>query len=396
MEDKLFTAGEIANLSGVSIRTIRYYDNRNILKPVSYSENGYRLYNQKSIEILQKVVMLKYLGFSLGEIESMTVQDKDLDFKKSLTAQKTLLYEKKNHIEKVIKAVEKAENASGQDVWEYLVNIIQVSAEKEKLEKQYHNDENLQKRIDIHGYSTAEVPWMNWIYKHLNIESGMKILELGCGNGLLWKENIEELPENVEILLTDYSKGMLEKTEKILESYGKILKERNIRIRFMQADANDLQIKEEKFDLVIANHMLYHIDNRRELFQNIRNILTETGRFCCSTVGASHMQELNNLITKFDRSIEIPSQWLTNKFQLENGREQLQNVFRKVELKIQDNDLQVDNIDAIYSYACSYPGNASDILKKREKEFKKTIAKIIKDKGTVYIHKSQGIFICEL
>ncbi|SHO48710.1 MerR family transcriptional regulator [Anaerocolumna xylanovorans] len=396
MEDKLFTAGEIADLSGVSVRTIRYYDKRKILKPIHYSENGYRLYNQKSVETLQKIVMLKYVGFSLEQIESMIREDKDLDLKKSLAAQKALLYEKRDHMERIIRAVEKAENASEQDAWECLVNVIQVSTEKEKLEKQYHNDENLQKRINIHNYSTAKIPWMDWIYERLNIESGMKVLELGCGNGLFWKENIEQLPDNIEILLTDYSEGMLEKARKTMECYGETLKKRNIQIRFMQMDANDLQIKGEKFDLIIANHMLYHIDNREELFRNIRNILTETGRFCCSTVGITHMQELNNFIVKFDRSIEMPFQWITNKFRLENGKEQLETVFSNVELEIQDNDLRVDNVDVIYSYAYSYPGNAADILKKREKEFKKAIAKIIKDKGTMYIHKSQGIFMCKL
>ncbi|MFA9376548.1 MAG: hypothetical protein ACERKZ_07320 [Lachnotalea sp.] len=47
------------------------------------------------------------------------------------------------------------------------------------------------------------------MFQKLNIKSGRKILELGCGNGLLWKEFINKLPENLDILLTDYSEGML-------------------------------------------------------------------------------------------------------------------------------------------------------------------------------------------
>lgn len=49
MEQKLYTAGELAKLAGVSLRTIRFYDVKGLLKPVSYSEAGYRYYNQDSV-----------------------------------------------------------------------------------------------------------------------------------------------------------------------------------------------------------------------------------------------------------------------------------------------------------------------------------------------------------
>ena len=66
MKDEiLYTAGEIAKIAGVSLRTIRFYDVKGLLKPVSYSDAGYRYYNQESLAVLQKILMLKYLGFSL-------------------------------------------------------------------------------------------------------------------------------------------------------------------------------------------------------------------------------------------------------------------------------------------------------------------------------------------
>lgn len=48
--DKLYTAGELAKLIGVTSRTVRYYDKKGILKPVGYSKGGYRLYNNNSAE----------------------------------------------------------------------------------------------------------------------------------------------------------------------------------------------------------------------------------------------------------------------------------------------------------------------------------------------------------
>ena len=71
MDDKYYTAGEIARIAGVSLRTIRYYDAKGLLPPVSHSDTGYRLYDKGSLSLLQRILMLKYLGFSLEEIQKL-------------------------------------------------------------------------------------------------------------------------------------------------------------------------------------------------------------------------------------------------------------------------------------------------------------------------------------
>ena len=63
MQNNLYTAGELAKMAGVSLRTIHFYDIKGLLCPVDYSESGYRLYDQKSFATLQHILMLKYLGF---------------------------------------------------------------------------------------------------------------------------------------------------------------------------------------------------------------------------------------------------------------------------------------------------------------------------------------------
>lgn len=56
----------------------------------------------------------------------------------------------------------------------------------------------------------------------------------------------------------------------------------------------------------------------------------------------------------------------------------------------------VDSVDAIYNYVLSYPRNAASILKENGKAFKEFIAQRIEKEGTVFIHKSVGIFICRV
>lgn len=388
--DKLFTAGELAKISGVSVRTIRFYDSKDILKPISYSESGYRYYDRNSIERLQKIIMLKFIGFSLEEINEILAGD---DVKMSFAAQKTLLLEKKAHLEAIISALDEAQQIDGDSLWEKMLEIIKFTSQKEKIITQYADDRNLQRRINIHVYSTAEIPWMKWVFDRLELRSGMKILEIGCGNALLWRENIESLPDNLEIHLTDYSQGMADSAEKLLGEYKPMIDSRNIKFKFGTADANDLTI-DSKYDLVIANHMLYHVRKRQQLLENIRDMLPEGGKFCCTTVGVHHMEELNNLITEFSGEIKLPFSEILNEFTLESGEEELRKVFDSVKMEEQDSNLIVDNANVIYDYVYSYPGNVKEILDKRGKEFFKLICEKISREGAMFIRKSQGIFIC--
>ena len=65
---KQYTPSELANLTGVTPRTIRYYDQRGLLKPESRNAEGYRLYGSDALLRMQRITMLKFAGFSLGEI----------------------------------------------------------------------------------------------------------------------------------------------------------------------------------------------------------------------------------------------------------------------------------------------------------------------------------------
>lgn len=161
MKKKLFTAGEIAKLCKVSNRTIRFYDMKGLLKPVEYSENGYRYYDENSVEKLQRILMFKYLGFSLEEISKMLQKETEAEDIKAyrkdiLRQQKESLIYKKLHIEKLIEAVNTAENCNDTDEWESLINIINILSEDDDRVDQYKNDSNLQSRINIHDYRPVQ------------------------------------------------------------------------------------------------------------------------------------------------------------------------------------------------------------------------------------------------
>lgn len=393
MKEKLYTAGELAKLAGVSLRTIRFYDGKGLLKPVGYSEAGYRYYNEKSVQELQRILMLKYLGFSLQQIQEMTCQREDAD--NLLAGQKEMLQKKKRRLEEMISTIEIMEQEDSENRWGYLIRLLNLLTEEEKIQEQYKNANNLEARIRLHqGYSTAKVEWVDWVYERLGLQEGQCVLELGCGNGQLWYENARKLPKDMHLVLTDRSEGMLQQTRERLAEFSDIFQERNISVEFEVMDANELKLAVETYDCIVANHMLYHVEDRAACFRAVNGALKPEGRFCCATNGEEHMKELHELVAEFDERIEMPYMGVTSGFRLENGAGQLAPFFSKVECEGHENGLLVDDPRAIYDYVYSYPGNSSCILEQRGAEFMELLRMRIAEEGSIFIKKDCGMFVC--
>ncbi|WP_316571364.1 MerR family transcriptional regulator [Neobacillus sp. YIM B06451] len=68
---KYWKVGELAKLTGLTVRTLRYYDQIGLYSPSGYSNTGYRLYNESDLTRLQQILALKELGLSLDEVKSI-------------------------------------------------------------------------------------------------------------------------------------------------------------------------------------------------------------------------------------------------------------------------------------------------------------------------------------
>ena len=95
------TVHEVSKLTGVSIRTLQYYDSIGLLHPAEYTEAGYRLYDDTALETLQQILLFRELEFPLKEIRDI-VQSPSFDRRKALDQQIRLLQLKKEHLEKLI------------------------------------------------------------------------------------------------------------------------------------------------------------------------------------------------------------------------------------------------------------------------------------------------------
>ena len=97
----MMTVNEVSKLTGVSIRTLQYYDRIGLLRPTRYTEAGYRLYDETALETLQQILLFRELEFPLKDIREI-ISRPDFDRNKALGQQIELLQLKKEHIENLI------------------------------------------------------------------------------------------------------------------------------------------------------------------------------------------------------------------------------------------------------------------------------------------------------
>lgn len=95
---------EVAKLTGVTVRTLHYYDKIGLLKPSEVTEAGYRLYNQKCLEVLQQILFFRELDFPLNEIREI-MQNPTYDKEEALIKQKDLLLKKRKRLDNLIQLV---------------------------------------------------------------------------------------------------------------------------------------------------------------------------------------------------------------------------------------------------------------------------------------------------
>lgn len=385
-----YTIGQFMKITHVTKKTLRYYDEHNILKPSKVSSSGARFYTQQDIAKMQQILLLKYLGFSLADIKEMTIQDANYSLMEtSLNFQKKLIENKIEQLNLISKAIDETKNAinTNKEInWSNMLEIIHSMRMEQSLKNQYLNSNNISTRINLHTlYSHNKQGWFPWIFENCNIKPGTKVLEIGCGDGYFWKENFNSIPKDINIVLSDKSKGMLADTKRNIGT-------KDTRFNFECFECENIPYQDDTFDLITANHVLFYCTDIDKACSEIRRVLKPSGTFICSTYGSDHMKEINQLVTSFDDRISLSKENLYNIFGRENGKEILENHFNCVNWKKYDDYLLVNDAEPIISYVMSCHGNQTQYILDRYKEFEIYVSKSILN--GLKITKDAGIFIC--
>lgn len=384
-----YSSGEFARMAQITVRTVRYYDKQNILKPSLVTPTGARFYTEKDFARLQQIMLLKYLGFSLEDIRELTVNDSDYSYlEHSLEQQQNLVRDRIEQLQLVEQAIGETvtEIRQQQNVdWNRMRELIHLTGMENSLKAQYRNSTNISARIRLHRlFSSNKQGWFPWIYEQCQITEGMKILELGCGNGRLWIENKAKLPADCEIILSDISEGMIRdvRREQSLQ---------DDRFSFAAFDCHAIPYEDASFDLVIANHVLFYCKDVDRVCSEVGRVLKPGGRFVCGTYGVAHMQEVSRLVTQFDDRITLSGENLYEHFGKENGAQALAPYFAEVDWQQYEDALIVTQAEPLIEYVLSCHGNQNQYILEKYNKFRKYVEGQIRNGYT--ITKDAGIFI---
>lgn len=384
-----YSSGEFARMAQITVRTVRYYDKQNILKPSLVTPTGARFYTEEDFARLQQIMLLKYLGFSLEDIRELTVNDSDYSYlEHSLEQQQNLVRDRIEQLQLVEQAIGETvtEIRQQQNVdWNRMRELIHLTGMENSLKAQYRNSTNISARIRLHRlFSSNKQGWFPWIYEQCQITEGMKILELGCGNGRLWIENKAKLPADCEIILSDISEGMIRdvRREQSLQ---------DDRFSFAAFDCHAIPYEDASFNLVIANHVLFYCKDVDRVCSEVGRVLKPGGRFVCGTYGVAHMQEVSRLVTQFDDRITLSGENLYEHFGKENGAQALAPYFAEVDWQQYEDALIVTQAEPLIEYVLSCHGNQNQYILEKYNKFRKYVEGQIRNGYT--ITKDAGIFI---
>lgn len=241
------TVKDVSQITGVSIRTLRYYDEIGLLKPTELTEAGYRLYDNKALEKLQEIMFFRELEIPLMDIKKI-MDDSNYDKEQALLAQKSLLEQKRNRLNGIIGLIS--------DVMKG-VNTMSFSA---------FNNEEIQKMVNHTLECMSEESLDIQIKKYGSMEKYKDYLMSGFADEqatadlLKWYGSKEKALEAVM-----QATGNTEELKQEQEENAKIYKQ------FMAAkEADNMDMAHSAVELLAENYKaMFALDNARNILLDL-------------------------------------------------------------------------------------------------------------------------------
>jgi SAM-dependent methyltransferase len=241
---------------------------------------------------------------------------------------------------------------------------------------QYRTDANLRARVELHErFGTNPRGWYRWVLDQLDLPADARVLEVGCGSGGLWVRNAGRVPAGWRLLLSDLSPGMVAAAMARVRAPGLV------------ADAASLPLADGSMDAVIANHVLYHVSDRRRALAEIHRLLRPGGRLYATTNGLGHMAELREPLGERGWNEAAA-------FGLENGPAQLAACFGNATVRRYPDALEVTEVEPLLAYARSTAG-LTTAHPEGPARLEAAATREIRVRGAFHITKVVGLLIAE-
>ncbi len=377
---ELYTAGQLAELAGVTSRTIRYYDQRGLLRPVDYSEGGYRLYDKEALLKLQRILMLKFAGLSLEEIQSTLLLEEGQSFLEVLEDQRQILVQKKDQLEEIILLLENIQEQNGENL-DSLVTMM-------KLIKSVNHSGRTYRFLEAHG----ERNLYPFEFDQLLLTEDMKVLDAGCGFGLLWRFGWNRIPRGVQVTMMDVYSGVLEQFGQFYdENAGKLSAETEFLLLNQNIEDGELT---EKYDRIVLAFTYKYLKSPEETLNKFSDALNPGGFLMVVQGTGDIVEEYDELYYAFSGEYCLKARREQLRRNQEMLKDKLQTKFDRVEEIIFENVLEFDRPLELYRFLMDSYEELKTELKKSGIGFVNFLRKYVEQQGTVKLHSRVMIYRC--
>lgn len=250
--------------------------------------------------------------------------------------------------------------------------------------QEYNQTDPLNTRINIQNlYGRNRYGWFHWLFDQLrDVPADGLILELGCGPGTMWRENLNRLPANWQIVLSDFSEAMVEEARQQLTGRPAFA--------FQLLDAQAIASPDNHFDAVIANGIYDHVPHRKQAFAETVRVLKPGGRLYASAGGRNHLQQLEELVRPFVPNADFGG--APERFGLENGQTLLSAWFEDVKRSDYEDTLIFRDPHPIVAYILSEAAVRPHLTGPRLRQLLRHLRDKLAAEGEIYVTVQKGLF----
>jgi SAM-dependent methyltransferase len=211
-------------------------------------------------------------------------------------------------------------------------------------DEQYGDGTKLDVRIELHRRFSTAIPFPEFEAALIDWPDAPQVLECGTGTGRFWDNT--QVPDSASLMLTDLSPGMVAESVAHAQGSGRT------DVTGRECDVQALPFADSSFDVVVANHMLYHVPDPDLGVAELARVLRPSGVTLISTNGYGHMDVVKEVRAQVfedhgDRLYEV--------FGIDTGEARLRCAFASVVWHAYDNDLIVDDPAMLTAYCLSFP-----------------------------------------
>lgn len=388
--EKRMTSGEIAKKTGVSQKTVRLYDEKGLLKPSGYSEGNYRLYDKSALAVLEKIIALKQIGFSLEEIHDNLATEKDIDITEVLTRQLKTLEARRYEIEKAIASINSVLLRDTEPDWDSVAEIVKTMQTDQGADVNHY-------RALLHN---AGQDWYVTIYKSLELQENAKVLDLGCGYGKLWRNNWLEIPEGVTVDGYDLRGSWADDfADYVEQNKGTLAEDTKVNLYFEDVEEESTWEsigQKGSYNCIIAHYLLEFIKDREVFLERIANALASGGM--CSVNGANVSREHGFWQEIFEK-LQLETEFLIEREAKSIRKREaffafLSGYFSKVETVSLESWMRYTDAAEVFAYLLERYPEERKCLTEKEAVLKEFFTSEIKEKGAFFLPKSMDFQHC--